>query len=107
MKYHSKKTEYDGIIFDSKKEAQRYAILREMERCGVIGDLRRQVRFVLIKGLRWSDGRKHRDTVYVADFTYIDNGKLVVEDVKGFKTPVYKIKKELMKAVHHIEIKEV
>jgi len=106
MKYHSKKTEYNGMVFDSKKEAQRYAILHELERIGMIRDLQRQVKFKLIDGVRWSNGKKHRDTYYVADFTYYENGHLVVEDVKGFRTPVYKLKKELMKAVHGIEIRE-
>ena len=106
-KYHSKKTEVDGILFDSKAEARRYMDLAIMERCGVIKDLRLQVPFVLVKGEKWSDGRKHRDVVYKADFVYLDNGQIVVEDVKGFRTEAYRIKRELMKAVHHIEIREV
>ena len=107
MKYHSRRTEFGGMVFDSKKEAQRYIVLRELEKQGEIRNLQRQVKFKLIPGVRWSNGKKHRDTFYIADFTYYENGHLVVEDVKGFRTPVYKLKKELMKAVHGIEVREV
>lgn len=106
-KYHSKKTEVDGILFDSKAEARRYVDLKMMERCGIIQDLRLQVPFVVVKGDRWSNGRKHRDTIYKADFVYMDQGKIVVEDVKGFRTEGYRIKRELMKEKYDIEIREV
>lgn len=107
MKYHNHKTEFDGILFDSKKEAMRYAILRSMEQIGEIKDLRRQVKYTLIEGKRWSNGKKHRDTVYIADFVYRLNGRQIVEDVKGFRTPEYKLKRELMKDRYNIEIQEV
>lgn len=107
MKYHSKRTECDGIMFDSKREATHYAFLKELEKMGEIRDLRRQVKYLLIEGKRWSNGKKHRDTYYIADFVYRQNGKEVVEDVKGYQTRVYKLKKELMKDRYNIEIKEV
>ena len=107
MKYGNKKTECDGILFDSKAEAGRYIELKLMEKMGVIQDLAWQVPFTLIKGQRWSDGKKHKDTVYKADFVYTENGQTVVEDVKGFLTKVYKLKKELMKEKYGIEIREV
>ena len=107
MKYRNKKTEVDGILFDSKREANRYLVLKAMEESGEIRFLRRQVKYTLIRGVRWSDGKKHRDTVYVADFVYEKAGKLVVEDVKGFRTPVYKIKREIMKTLFDIEVVEV
>lgn len=107
MKYHNRRTEVDGFVFDSKAEARRYEELRMMEKMGLIRDLRRQVPFVLIRGQRWSGGRKHRDTVYRADFVYTENGRQIVEDVKGVKTEGYKIKRELMKDRYGIEIKEV
>lgn len=107
MKYGNKKTEVDGILFDSKKEAERYRHLKTLENLGEIRGLERQKRFVLIKGERWSDGKKHRDTVYIADFCYLQGAKLVVEDVKGFRTPVYRIKRELMKSVYGIEVQEI
>lgn len=109
MKYHNIKTEADGYIFDSRKEARRWNELKLWERCGGIENLRRQVRYTLINGQRWRDGKKHRDTTYVADFVYTisDTGELVVEDVKGVRTQAYKIKRELMKQIYDIEIKEV
>ena len=106
MKYHSEKTFVDGIRFDSKKEARRYIVLKMMEDMGEITGLRRQVKFTLINGKRWSDGHKHRDTVYIADFVYTENGVIVVEDVKGFRTDAYRIKRELMKEKYNIEVKE-
>ena len=107
MKYRNKKTEVDGILFDSKKEANRFLVLKGMEESGEISHLERQIKFILIKGERWSDGKKHRDTVYVADFVYQKDGDMVVEDVKGFRTPVYKLKRELMKFMYSLEVKEV
>ena len=109
MKYHNKKTEVDGIVFDSKAEARRYEELRMMEKMGLIHDLKRQVPYTLIKGDRWmsENNRKHRDTIYKADFTYFENGHLVVEDVKGVRTEGYRIKRELMKDRYGIEIREV
>lgn len=94
--------------FDSVREYRRYLELKLMEDMGEIQDLECQVKFVLIQGKRWSDGKKHRDTVYKADFVYhTREGEKVVEDVKGFRTPVYKLKKELMKDIYGIEIQEV
>ena len=107
-KYKAKKTEIDGIVFDSQAEAARYIELRTLENLGAIKDLALQVPFVLVKGERWSDGRKRKDIVYKADFvyTYTDNGETVVEDVKGFRTEAYKIKRALMKKFYNVEIHE-
>lgn len=107
MKYHNKKTERDGILFDSKKEAQRWSELKLWEKVGGIKNLQRQVKYTLIKGQRWTDGKKHRDTIYIADFVYTMDGKVIVEDVKGFRTDAYRIKRELMKELYDIEVKEV
>lgn len=106
MKYHNTKTKMDGYTFDSKREANRWLVLKAMEESGEISDLRRQVRFILINGQRWSDGRKHRDVCYIADFVYFNNGRTVVEDCKGYRTDLYRIKRELMKERFGIEIKE-
>lgn len=107
MKYHNTKMIVDGILFDSKKEARRFQELKLWEKVGGISDLRRQVKYTLIKGQRWSDGKKHRDTVYIADFVYKMDGRVIVEDVKGFRTDAYRIKRELMKDLYDIEIQEV
>ena len=123
MKYHSKKTVIDGIKFDSKKEAERYSELKLLERCGATSNLELQKVYELIpaqyelyerygkNGQRLKDGKKciEKSCVYKADFVYIDNetGQQVVEDVKGFRTKEYKIKKKLMLYIHGIKIKEV
>lgn len=108
----------DGIVFDSKVEAYRYMELKRLEKAGVIHDLRLQVPFELIPTQREADttdtrGRKHRGRVieracvYKADFVYYEGDRMVVEDVKGCKTPEYKIKRKLMLWVKGIRIKEV
>lgn len=106
-KYHNKKTMFDGIKFDSKKESQYYAILKVLEKAGKIRDLRLQVPFVLIETFRVGD-RTYRKTKYIADFTYFDDkDKLHVIDVKGFRTKEYELKKKLMAWKYGIEIEEV
>lgn len=102
-KYGAKKVKApDGQVFDSTKEFQRYGVLRLLERAGKISNLRRQVSFELIPK---QDGE--RACTYIADFVYTDeNGDLIVEDSKGFRTDAYKIKRKLMLWVHGIRIKE-
>lgn len=106
-KYHNQKTEYNGILFDSRREANRYAELLLLERAGEIKNLQRQVKFVLIPSQK--DGKKvvERECSYVADFVYDENGETVVEDAKGVPTPEYVIKRKLMLYVHHVRIREV
>lgn len=94
MKYNNSKTVVDGITFDSKKEAKRYTVLKSLQDDGYIKDLKLQVPFELVpKQLG------ERSVRYIADFTYYDVEKNinVVEDVKGFKTDVYKLKRKLFK----------
>lgn len=117
-KYRAKKVVTIEGKFDSKKELQRWELLQEMERQGLISHLERQVEFELLpkqplKEPRISRGKTKRliksepAVVYRADFVYIEDGIQIVEDVKGFCTPEYKIKRKLMKYIHGIEIKEV
>lgn len=108
-KYHARKTTVDGITFDSQKEAMRYAELRLLEKAGEIYDLQRQVPFVIIPKMVDANGKKIPETKYIADFTYIEKGKLTrtVEDVKGVKTPEYRLKKKLMLYRNGITITEV
>lgn len=103
-KYRNQKTNIDGITFDSKREAQRYAELCLLQREGKIQSLRRQVPFELIPK---QEGE--RACTYVADFVYhiAGTGELVVEDAKGMRTDVYKIKRKLMLWRHGIKISEV
>lgn len=110
-KYKSRKVIYNGEKFDSKREANRYAELLLLEKAGVISDLQRQVSIRLIPGqYETINGKRRcveRECRYVADFVYVENGKKVVEDTKGFKTKDYIIKRKLMLWVHGIKIKEV
>lgn len=106
-KYGARKvTTATGQTFDSVREYHRFCELNLMQRAGVISDLKCQVKFELIPSQRVG-GKVWRPTTYVADFVYTENGKQVVEDAKGAKTEVYKIKKKLMYERHQIEIKEV
>ena len=100
-KYHARKTEVDGIVFDSKKEALRYRELLLLQRAGVIKGLRMQVPYTLIEKSKYG-----REIKYVADFVYRENEEMVVEDTKGIKTPVYRLKKRLLAEIYGIEIKE-
>ena len=96
-KYNARKTVVDGITFDSKKEARRYADLKILEKAGEISHLQLQPKFRLLDGFK-HNGETIRPINYFADFSYIDTeGNEVVEDVKSkaTKTPVYSIKKKL------------
>lgn len=103
-KYGNKKVIFNGIKFDSKKEQSRYMELKLLERAGVIEDLKMQVPFTLIDKSKYG-----RMIKYVADFTYNENGKYIVEDVKSSatKTPLYRLKKRLLAERYGIEIQEV
>ena len=108
-KYNSRKTVIDGITFDSKKEAKRYVELKKKQEEGEITDLRLQVPFELVPSFTIEiDGkkRKRRNIRYIADFTYYENGQKVVEDVKGRKTEIKKIKKKLFEYKYKATIKE-
>ena len=120
-KYRNQKCAVNGIVFDSRKEARRYQELLLMERAGVIFDLQRQVKFILIpaqyetferygkKGQELKPGKKliEHECSYVADFVYKEDGKLVVEDTKGIKTKDYIIKRKLLLHKFNIRIREV
>ena len=106
MKYHAKKTELDGITFDSRKEANRYAELKLLERSGAIHNLQRQVRYELIPAQKKDGKTIERACHYIADFVYTENGKTVVEDVKGYRTKEYVLKRKLMLQVYGIEVRE-
>nr|UVX84565.1 MAG: Protein of unknown function (DUF1064) [Bacteriophage sp.] len=104
-KYHAKRTSVDGITFDSKREADRYLVLKSMEEDGAIEDLRRQVRYELVPAFD-VDGRHYRPVYYVADFVYREDGREVVEDVKGMRTDVYRLKSKLFARRYGKVIKE-
>lgn len=102
-KYGNKKvTTLTGEKFDSKKEAARYAALQMLEKAGKVKFIQRQVPFPI-------EVNGHHICKYIADFVYLDCETMdnVIEDAKGVKTDVYKLKKKLVKAVHGKEIREV
>lgn len=104
-KYHAKRTSVDGIVFDSKREADRYLVLKSMEEDGTIEDLRRQVRYELVPAFD-VDGKHYRPVFYVADFVYVEDGKEVVEDVKGMRTDTYRLKSKLFARRYGMSIRE-
>ena len=110
-KYRSQKTVVDGITFDSKHEAERYSVLKLLERSGEISDLQLQRKFTLIGTQRDRDGKiLERPVVYMADFVYKDKtGAMVVEDTKAppTRTKDYVIKRKLMLSIYGIRIIEV
>lgn len=107
-KYKAIKTEYDGIKFDSKKEAERYADLKMLEMAGRISDIHLQVKYELQPAFELL-GKKVKAITYVADFVYFDKrtNETVVEDVKGMKTPVYMLKKKMFEYKYKMEIREI
>jgi ribosomal protein S8 len=101
-KYRNEKTAYDGIVFDSKREAARYKDLRLMEKAGEISDLELQPVYQILM-----DGKKMAK--YKADFRYREKGHTIVEDVKSEatkKNKVYRLKKKLVEAQFGIIILE-
>lgn len=117
-KYQNKKVEVAGIVFDSKREANRYNELLLLEKAGAISNLQRQVKFILIPSQREPDtvGKRggihkgkllEKECAYYADFVYTENGKTVVEDTKGVRTTEYIIKRKLLLYRYGIRIREV
>jgi hypothetical protein len=94
-KYRARKVTLDGHTFDSKGEANRYAELRLMERAGAITDLELQPKFVLLDAFTDNEGKRHRAITYRADFRYIEDGRTIVEDFKGFETAEFKLKRKM------------
>ena len=127
MKYGNRKAVVDGIEFDSQKEAQRYWELKLLQRAGRISDLQLQREFELIPaqyetyprygktGKRLQDGKRciEKSCVYKADFCYKQDGRLVVEDVKGYRDPAsagyakFVLKRKLMLWRYGIKVIEV
>lgn len=91
-KFHSKITYVGSLKFHSKWEAERYQQLLLLVEAGSISDLKLQVPFRLeVLGILICK--------YIADFTYIENGKEVAEDAKGIETAVFKLKAKLFRAI--------
>lgn len=98
-KYKAVKTVVDGIKFDSKKEANYYLMLKQMQQQGKISSLKLQPKFLLQEGYIGRDGKRVRAITYIADFQYTDeDGNNIVVDVKSKITeanPVYRLKKKM------------
>jgi hypothetical protein len=103
-KYRNIKTVIDGITFDSKREANRYAELKLLQKAGEIWHLELQPEFLI-------EVNGQKICKYRADFSYwlseTATHGFVVEDAKGVKTPAYRLKKKLVKAIHGVDVKEV
>jgi hypothetical protein len=101
-KYRNIPCEADGIKFDSRAEARRYGALKLLERGGVITQLVVKPQFPMVVA-------GANICTYIADYSYHENGVLIVEDVKSkaTKTPVYRIKAKLLKALYGITVREV
>lgn len=99
-KYGAKRECVDGVWFDSKAEAKRWSVLKLEERAGLIAGLERQVPYdITING--------EHIAKWIADFRYVRDGMTVCEDVKGVRTPVYRLKAKLVQAIHGIRITEI
>ena len=102
-KYKNRKVERGGIQYDSKKEAARGAVLGLKQRAGEVSELKRQVKFVLQESFKIPSKKTKqgfetiKEIAYIADFTYFMNGQFYIEDVKGYKTPEYKIKAKMLR----------
>lgn len=93
-KYRNKKVIVDDYIFDSIQESKRYKELKLLLKAGEIQDLELQPHFLLQESFK-KNGKTYRKIEYIADFKYIENGKIIVEDVKGLQTDVFKLKHKL------------
>lgn len=101
-KYGNKRVDLDGYTFDSKREAARYQELCLMQKAGLISALDVHPQYPLVVG-----GMKIGK--YTGDFSYQENGKLVLEDVKSAptKTEAYGLRKRLVRALYGIVVQEV
>lgn len=126
-KYHSQKAIVNGIAFDSLKEARRYSVLLLLQKAGEISDLQMQVPFELLppqyeestevyksgknKGKQKPKKLLERGVNYIADFVYVRDGKIVVEDTKGYKQgqayALFVVKRKLMLYKYGIKVQEV
>ena len=110
-KYHNRVLSTPDGKFDSIREYSRWQELKLMQKAGEIYDLQRQVPFVLIPTQKDELTGKvlERECKYIADFTYRDikTGRLTVEDAKGCRTELYRMKKKLLLYRHGLQIREV
>lgn len=108
-KYGAKRTQVDGVWFDSKREAARYSELDLLQKAGIIRNLVLQPQFPIVINGQQVKGRGGHKLKYIADFAYIDTetGERHVEDVKGRQTPVSSLKIALVEAIHGVRVEIV
>ena len=93
-KYRNKKVQIDMYVFDSIAESKRYKELILLQRAKKIENLQLQPKFLLQESFR-KNGKTYRKIEYIADFMYEEDSKIIVEDVKGKETEVFKLKRKL------------
>lgn len=104
-KYNNRKVQVDMYVFDSIAESKRYKELALLEKAGKIQNLELQPHFLLQESFK-KNGKTNRKIEYIADFKYIENGQVIVEDVKGKETEVFKLKRKLFeKKYPELELK--
>lgn len=102
-KYNNEKVVAKGVKYDSRKEAKRAFDLELKQRKGEVSELKRQVKFVLQENFKIPSKKTKqgfetiKEIAYIADFTYFMGGQFYIEDVKGYKTPEYKIKAKMLR----------
>lgn len=103
-KYRNEPVVVDGVRFDSQAEAKRWLELRGLEKQGLISHLERQPKFkfvingqkVVSRSERYPNGRQ---VSWKGDFAYFDGKNRIVEDVKGFRTKEFILKKAFVEAI--------
>lgn len=98
-KYRNKKVIVDDYVFDSIQESRRYKELKLLLKAGEISNLELQPRFLLQESFK-KNGKTYRKIKYIADFMYLQDGKYIVEDVKGIQTDVFKLKHKLFEKIY-------
>lgn len=98
-KYRNKKVIVDDYVFDSIQESKRYKELKLLLKAEKISDLELQPHFLLQERFK-KNGKTYRKIEYIADFKYIENGKTIVEDVKGIQTDVFKLKHKIFEKLY-------
>lgn len=105
-KYRAFKTTVGDITFDSGLEARRYTQLKILEAAGTVKNIQLQPKFRLMDSFKY-DGKTIRAIDYIADFMYEEDGKVIVEDVKGIRTKDYIIKSKLFIKKYILELEYV
>ncbi len=95
-KYGNQRVTRDGYTFDSKAEAREYGNLKLLEAAGAITNLQVHPKYTLLETFHTTEGATVRGIVYEGDFSYLENGREYVIDVKGRQTEAFKIKKKLL-----------